>query len=209
VTQGSLWLFASTTFLIAVIPGPNVFFVLSQGLRSGFGAALGAIAGIALSPLVYLAVSVAGLSALLSKWPGALSGLRVAGAVYLIYLGGRMCWSALGAQGTGEPPADPASRRSGFVQGFLTSFSNPKTILYWTAFLPQFLDLARPVTPQLVLLGVLGIVMEMVVLLGYAGVATASRRHIGGPAFARRVDLFAGVFLVGLGIYLATLAKDL
>ena len=199
----SILVFASASVLVALSPGPNVFLVLSQGLRSGLGAVLKAIAGIELAPLIYLTISSLGLGYLLAMWPNSLSTIRLLGALYLAYIGFKMCRKALATPG-GSTSASLRGRTV-YAQGFLTSFSNPKTILYFSAFLPQFIDGSQPATPQLVTFGLVGVALEAVVLLGYGTIAAKTRHVVAGPAFARRIDLYAGAFLALLGAYLVWL----
>ena len=88
-------------------------------------------------------------------------------------------------------------------QGFLTHLSNPKAVLFWTALLPQFLDPAAPVTRQIVLLGLLGMVIDAVVLSAYAASAAAARHSLLTRSVRHWIDLAAGVFFVVAGILLA------
>lgn len=201
MTASSVWLFAGASLLIALSPGPNVMFVVAHGLRSGIETAARAILGLALAPFIYLAVTVAGLSVILNTWPGFFATLRVAGACYLVYLGVRMLWSLQVRSSLSESQVTSSS--SPVLQGFITSLSNPKTLLYWSAFLPQFIDQARSLSPQVAMLGILGIAIEVAVLLGYASLAARTRRHVAAPRFARLVDGFAGSLFVGVGVYFA------
>jgi homoserine/homoserine lactone efflux protein len=198
----TLVVFLGATLLVAMSPGPNTLLVISQALAAGMSRASLAIAGLALSSIAYLAATVTGLAALAAAWPVFFAAIQLAGVAYLLYLGVRMIVSA-GSVPTAEPADAP--RRSPVLQGFVTSSSNPKSILYWSAFLPQFVDRAQPVTQQLVLLGVLGTLLEVVVLLAYAFVAVQSRDRLVTRRFARTIDRLAGLYFVALAIYFGAL----
>ena len=107
---------------------------------------------------------------------------------------------------TGSERADRDARSSPALQGFLTSLSNPKSLLYWSAFLPPFLDPARSLTTQLITLGGLGILLEVCVLFGYTFVATTTRHYVASATRKRLLDAIAGIVFVGLGVYLVALS---
>jgi threonine/homoserine/homoserine lactone efflux protein len=197
----SIWLFAGATALVSLTPGPNVLFIVSQSVRSGFGKASWSVLGMAASPLLYLAVAVAGLSLLLESWPSLFLFLRLGGAAYLSYLGIRMLRSAFESNTKAMPVIDDAP----FLKGFATSFGNPKTLLYFSAFLPQFANPAHPLGPQLAELGLLGIGLEVVILLGYARLA-ATARWRRSTARLGNIEFATGLFFIALGIYLAVIA---
>jgi threonine/homoserine/homoserine lactone efflux protein len=206
-----LWVFASASAVIAVSPGPNTLLVFGHGLRTGFRAASFAILGITVAPLIYLAVTVVGLTALFQTWPVLYAAVCLAGAVYLIYLGCVLLLSvrhagtttASAGSATLSPGGRALSPRGLVVQGFVTSFSNPKTLLYFTAFLPQFVDPSRSLGPQFVLLAAIGMLIQIVVLLGYTALATATRGRLSPARFTRIVHGIAGFLFVVLGVWLA------
>lgn len=194
----SLLVFIGATLLIAASPGPNTFFVISTALSRGMSAATAATFGMILSSLVYLAFTVTGLTALMSAFPGVFTAIRLAGIAYLVYLGVRL----LAAAGQRDVAATVgASARSFLAQGFVTSFSNPKAIIYWSAFLPQFVDNTRAVVPQLLLFGLIGTLLELPVLVTYAAIAARSRERLVPPRFVTAIDRAAGAYFIALGLY--------
>jgi threonine/homoserine/homoserine lactone efflux protein len=201
MTAASIWLFVGASALVSLTPGPNVLFVVSQSMRSGLKNASWSIFGMAVSPLLYLAVAVAGLSLLLESWPNLFLFLRLGGAAYLSYLGARMLHGAFRS----NPDAAPVIDGAPFLKGFATSFGNPKTLLYFSAFLPQFADPAHPLGPQLAELGLLGIGLEVLILLGYARLA-ATARWRKSTARMGNIEFATGLFFIALGIYLAVIA---
>jgi threonine/homoserine/homoserine lactone efflux protein len=171
----------------------------SEGRRAGILSAF----AIATGTLVHIASVALGLTALLAAVPVAYEILRMAGAVYLMYLGIRMILRKGAVDGSSPPP--PASSWSVFRQGVLTNVLNPKVALFFLAFLPQFVDPARgPVVTQVVFLGLLfntsGTLVNVVVALGASGVAARVRESSGLQDIARKVT--GGIFIV-LGLRLA------
>ena len=150
-----VWLAA--TVLMCLSPGPNVFTTLSFALAR-VRAALRSVLGVAAASAVFLAVSALGVIAALAAASTAFFVVRAAGAAYLAYLGVRLLRAAL--HPTGSPAPVRLTTRP-FTQGFMTHISNPKAILYWGALLPQFIEPDRPVAGQVMLLGSLGIVIDV------------------------------------------------
>ncbi|MFO1427724.1 MAG: LysE family translocator [Steroidobacteraceae bacterium] len=221
MTSGTrIGLYALATLLICLTPGPNVLLVISLGLRDGVAAALRAVGGVALASLVYLAVAALGVVAALVASSTLFAVVRYAGAAYLVYLGLRLVAEGLrtrdgrrasgGGAGSGGNAgagggamADRAQASRPGWQGFLTHLSNPKAVLFWTALLPQFLDPAAPVTRQIVLLGLLGMLIDAAVLSAYAASAAAARHSLLTRTVRHWIDLAAGVFFTVAGILLA------
>jgi homoserine/homoserine lactone efflux protein len=198
ISTQTLLAFSAATLLFAMSPGPNTFFVISQAFTRGMSAAALAVAGLVLASVVYLAATVAGLVALMDAWPVVFNAIRLAGAIYIAYLGVRILRSP-GASLPADAQTD--SQRSPLLQGFVTGFSNPKAVLYWSAFLPQFLDQSQSATPQLVVLGILGALLEVPVLFAYAYIAMRSRGFLSSPRSSRVIDRLAGTYFVALGAH--------
>ena len=139
--------FVLTSLLLIVIPGPNIAFIVANSLSQGTRAGLLTVAGTASAGALLLVVAGAGLAAALTVVSGWVEWFRWLGVLYLVYLGVAQ-WRA--------EPVDlrlrPAARRSAAwlcSRGALMSLTNPKTLVFYAAFLPQFVDPARPVGPQL------------------------------------------------------------
>ena len=207
-----LGLYSAVTLLTCLSPGPNVLLMISTGLRSGSRAALSVVAGIMLASFVYLAVAAGGVIAAVTASPMLFAIIRYAGAAYLVYLGLRLIVAALrppaptaGAIGTAAAQTPPQGQF--FWQGFVTHISNPKAVLFWTAVLPQFIDATAPVTAQVVSLGLLGMLIDAVVLAAYGLSAAAARHSLLTAALARWLDLAAGVVFTVLGAMLALMHR--
>lgn len=163
----TLAVFAAAVVVFAAVPGPAVFYVvtrsISQGRRAG-GVSAGAVA---VGNLVHVAAATVGLSALLASSAVAFSVVKYVGAAYLVYLGVRALLSREHAQRTGQPAPQPLSRV--FREGVVVAVLNPKTALFFLAFLPQFVDPGRgSASAQLAVLGILLVAITVVSDFCYA-----------------------------------------
>ena len=204
---GHLALFAAAALALNAAPGPSNFYVLSRSLAQGTSAGLISALGLALGSLFHVGLAVAGLAALLRYAPAAYDAIRLAGAAYLVYLGVRL----LRQRDAGIAPVTHARRPIGrvLVDAALVEILNPKTALFFLAFLPQFVDpAAGPAAPQLLLLGLIVTLTALPcdALVALAGgraarlFADAARRH-----WPRRL---AGSTLIGLGLYAAAMRRE-
>jgi threonine/homoserine/homoserine lactone efflux protein len=192
----TLLLFALATFILTVSPGPGVIYVtartVAQGRRAGFVSMFAIEAG----EVVWIAAAATGVAALLATSVSALTLLRFVGAAYLIYLGVQR-WRH--AEDVAAPPRAELGRV--FAQGFLTQLFNPKVAVFFVAFLPQFLDTARPIAPQVALLGAIYIAIAVAVDATYVLSASAvSRRFRPGRTAQRRTARAAAATYVALGV---------
>ncbi len=171
-----LLLYLATWTVVALTPGPAVMYSMATATRSGLRGALAGICGIQAGNLVLFAAVALGLGALLSTANGLFTGLRIAGALYLFWLGGRV----LARSFQQHKPADPAQQEivdsRSALQGLLVQISNPKALLFVTALLPQFINPARPALIQFVVLVLTTVVVDALVLSSYALVAVLGAR---------------------------------
>jgi homoserine/homoserine lactone efflux protein len=196
-----LLLFAMTELLLSLTPGPAVLLVVSQGMRRGARISRRGGAGILAGNAIYFALSAAGLGALLLASKRVFDVLQLAGAAYLVLLGLKML--LLPSRGEESAAVPEAGGTSAFMQGLLTQLANPKAIVFFTALLPQFVDPARPVAMQFLILGVISILVELPVLLLYGYAADRGRAIYG--KHARPVERLAGACLVAAGARLAAM----
>jgi threonine/homoserine/homoserine lactone efflux protein len=152
IEPGTLWLFLVAVLALFLSPGPNMAFVLSHGIALGPRAGFAAGLGIAAADLLHTLCAATGVTALVAAWPPSFDLLRYAGALYLLWL----AWRAL-RSGSAHLPAQAG--RAGFAQvlrsAWLNNLVNPKALLFFMVFLPQFVDPARGSVPaQLAVLGV-------------------------------------------------------
>jgi threonine/homoserine/homoserine lactone efflux protein len=194
--------FAATTLVLLVVPGPSVLYITARGAAQGRRAGLVSVLGVNTGTLVHVGAAVAGISALLVTSSAAFSVVKLAGAGYLVYLGLRTMLGRAGVGGGGE--AGPRRLRRLYVDGMMVNLLNPKTALFFLALLPQFVDPASgPVWTQTLVLGLvvaaLGTVTEGTYALVSAWAGDWLRRRAEGRA-RRRGRFLEGGLLVGLGV---------
>jgi threonine/homoserine/homoserine lactone efflux protein len=144
--------FAAASLVLAATPGPGVLYIVTRTLAQGRAAGLASVIGVALGNFGNALAASLGLAALLAVSTAAFSVVKFAGAAYLIYLGFKALRSATPLVGDGLDRAAPAQRRI-LREAFIVALLNPKTALFFAAFLPQFIDPGRSVALQSVLFG--------------------------------------------------------
>src|ERR1700683_2332757 len=153
ISTPQLGFFLAAALLLAFTPGPGILYVMARTLSSGKPDGIASTLGTGVGGLVHVAVATAGLSALLAASARGFLLVKYIGALYLVFLGLR---SILGAHRvTGIPSLRPHGGRQAFLGGILTEALTVKTVLFFLAFTPQFVDHALPVAPQFTLLGLL------------------------------------------------------
>lgn len=202
-----LLLFAVTSILLAMTPGPAVLLVVSQGMKFGARQSIKGTLGILSGNAIYFALSAFGLGALLLASATVFQAIKWAGAAYLIFIGLKLLWSK-GESSLAQAQAAPV-QKSGrlFIQALITQLSNPKALVFFSALLPQFIITNEHVTLQFLVLGVISITMEFPVLVAYGWLAERGRRLLPTGRLAALPDRIAGVFLICTGISLATIHK--
>jgi homoserine/homoserine lactone efflux protein len=186
-------------FLFAATPGPAVLLTAGQAIARGFSAGMGVILGTQLGNLVYFVLSAAGLGAILATSETAFMVIKYAGAAYLIYLGVRTIRNAPRALAPVEPEKVPVWRHP-FTQGLLNQLANPKSILFWGAMFPQFVDYrADNLLIQFAILAVTGIIADILVLSSYAAIAARGGRFMASGRRAVWRERISGGALVIVG----------
>jgi threonine/homoserine/homoserine lactone efflux protein len=187
---------ASTLLIIA--PGPVVTLIIGNALAHGLKPALLNVIGSTFGLCGILALVALGLGQVAAEFSGAFEALRFVGAAYLLYLGARALLRR-SAAAEEQKPVPPA--HGFFLQGLMVSLSNPKTLLFFGAFLPQFIDAGSPYLPQVLLLGATFAVLAGLSDSIYAVMASRARAHL---ALKHRVlmDRIGGVMLLGGGLWL-------
>jgi threonine/homoserine/homoserine lactone efflux protein len=191
-------LFCAAALALIVVPGPAVTYVVAQSIDRGRRAGLVSVLGIACGGLVHVAAATAGLSALIASSASAFTVVKLAGAAYLIAIG------IVRIAGRGEKPAErePAPAQRLFVQGAVVNVLNPKTALFFLAFLPQFVDPSRgPVAAQAALLGTVFVLLAVLSDSTYAVVASALAGRIRASTRAQQIKRYvSGGIFVALGL---------
>lgn len=194
--------FLGAAILLTLAPGPDNLMVLALGAARGRLAGMAFGLGCALGCLSHTLLAALGVGALIAATPAAFGGLKLAGAAYLLWLGGQALRSR-GASGIEQTPsADPLVRL--FVRGLFANAINPKVVIFFLAFLPPFVDAGRgDVAFQFVQLGLL-FTLQAAVLFGLLGyfAGRAGQAFARTPSLARGLDRVAGLVFVGLGLRL-------
>ncbi|MFI0408977.1 LysE family translocator [Actinomadura sp. 3N508] len=205
----SLIAFAGAAVLIAMAPGPSTVVIMRESMRSGRRGGLAAVLGNETGVLVWGVAAAVGLSALLAASRLAYDGLRVAGAVVLVWFGARALWQARrgGSGGSVEVEAEGAGGGFSWSRcyrlGLVTNFANPKAGVFAVSFLPQFVPEGSPVPVVLVGFSVLWALIDLAWYAVVVWLVGAARRVLERPVVRRRLDQVSGVVLVGLGVRLA------
>lgn len=183
--------FVLASVLVLVIPGPTILLVCAQSLAHGMRGAWATVAGVALGDLVAITLALCGLGGLLAASAELFTMLKWGGAVYLLWMGVRM-WRRHDT----PQPLPPAPRRM-FRDAFAVTVANPKSIGFFIAFLPQFLDAGRPWAPQAAILAATFVALAALNAFGYAILAA----RLQGRLPVRRMRQAGGAVLVAAGLY--------
>jgi threonine/homoserine/homoserine lactone efflux protein len=192
-------LFAAASFALVIVPGPAVMFIVTRSLEQGRSAGVVSMLGVEAGGLVHVVAATVGLSALLASSAVAFSIVKYAGAAYLIWIGISKLRRRT-QDGELELPL-PRARGVLFREGLIVNVLNPKTAIFFLAFLPQFIDPDAAVAPQALLLGGTFIAVAVVSDGVYALLAgSLGERLRRSAAVRRRLDRVSGVVYIGLGL---------
>ena len=201
----SLWLgFLLAAILIAVSPGPGAAVAMSCGMRYGYAAALRSIFGLESALLIQLAIVAVGLGALLTASALAFDIVKFCGAAYLVWLGIQKWRTAPQELQDAKPPM---SSNALFVEGLLVNLANPKAIVFIAALTPQFIDPTRPQWLQFLIIAASMCTVDIVVMSGYALLATRLRHWLHDPKTLKAQNRFFGGVFVGAGLLLASTGR--
>lgn len=201
-----LWFaFALAAAAVIAIPGPTTLMVLGHTVSSGWRTGALSLIGVTLGDICAITLSVLGFSALLAASAEAFLAMKWLGAAYLVWLGIQL-WRA--------PPMDirpmaekRTSVRGAVVQTFIVTLLNPKGILFFAAFLPQFIDPARPLWPQVIVLMLTFDLLAAAIQGVYIIAMGRARNRIASPRVLKNMNRAGGAMLVGAGLFTATLKR--
>ncbi|MBC8027075.1 MAG: LysE family translocator [Steroidobacteraceae bacterium] len=194
-------LYLAAWTLVALSPGPAVMFAMSQAARHGMRGAAAGTAGILLGHFVCFLLVAFGLAALLASVNGAMTAIRIVGALYLMYLGVRMILSK-----PREPATLPEAARKAnggiALHGLLVQLTNPKNLMFVLAFLPQFIAPDRALLPQLGIMLTVTVVIDAICLLAYAQIAARGARALKKSRALMWIERTFGAALIVFGVRL-------
>jgi threonine/homoserine/homoserine lactone efflux protein len=201
--HGTLLIFFAAALVVAVTPGPGIFYVAARTLDGGRSEGIASSFGTGLGGLVHVIAGAVGVSALVMASAEAFSLLKLAGAAYLIWLGIKTFRTA--GQATESLTTEAAGSRRAFREGVIVEALNPKTAAFFLAFIPQFVDPAHGgVAAQFVALGLVSVVLNTLADVIVTFLASNARASlIGRPLLIRRLREGSGLVLCGLGATLA------
>ncbi len=201
------WLaFVVAALLISVSPGAGVVSCLAAGLRFGFARGVWNVFGLIAGLMFVMVVAAAGLGALLATSTLAFTIMKWLGAAYLVWLGVQQ-WRAPAVALDPDGATLGATRRELVVRGFLVNATNPKSVIFMLAVLPQFIDPARPQVVQYAVCGATLCASDLVVMSAYTAFAAKALRLLRKPSQVRALNRAFGGLLVSMGALLATFKR--
>ena len=196
VNWDTYWLYVLTEMALSLSPGPAVMLIIACGLAHGARRSTYASLGILSANALYFAVSATALGAVLATSRPFFTAVKWLGAAYLVYVGVAAVF--------GRPSPITVSQASGsnapralYLSGLTLQLANPKTLVFFVAILPQFVDARLPIGAQMVWLAAGSIVPEFFILAGYGWLASRARRIATDERYARWTDRIAGVLVLG------------
>jgi threonine/homoserine/homoserine lactone efflux protein len=204
-------LFVAAALVLLVVPGPSVLYIVARSIEGGRTAGFVSVLGVQTGAILHIAFATLGLSAILASSAVAFSVVKWLGAAYLVWLGLRQIFGR--DEGDDEVAVGPARLSRVFSQGVIVNILNPKTALFFLAFLPQFVDPSRGAAwTQILLLGATFVILALcsdglyALLSGTAG--GWLRRKMKGASFRRGQRFISGGILIALGAVAAVSGKD-
>src|SRR5690242_5742591 len=208
--MNSQWIiFLSITAVLTITPGADTALVTRNTIARGRLAAFFTTLGICLGCMTHATLSALGLAAVLNRSEALFNAVKLAGAVYLIYIGASSIWSAIrGREPKPETIRKPESfatrqRFRSFAEGLFTNLLNPKVMLFYFTFLPQFIAPGEPLLKKSLLLALIHVAMGLVWLTVFASLLHTMRGIFSRSAIRRRLEAVTGGLLIAFGLKLA------
>ncbi len=199
--------FIASAFVLIIVPGPTNMVIVSSSMKHGFKSSIWTVAGAALSHTLFLSITCLGLAAVLLASAQIFEIIRWFGVLYLIWLGIKLLISKDTQFHTGNKPVK-TSAHSLFLQGLTVNTTNPKALIFYSAFFPPFINPKLLVTPQLIILGSTFIMIFLIVALFHGYIADRIRILFSKPEHIILQNRISGVFLIGAGLLLATVKRN-
>lgn len=202
-------LFALSVFLLSVTPGPDMAYVIGQSVANGRRSGIISAAGVALGSCTHAVASAAGLTALITASPLMFTIIKYLGAAYLMYLGSKMVLGTFAKQTTEHCEAEPVKTKANFTnllsKGFITTLTNPKVLLFFISFFPQFISSGgEHHTASFLILGMTYALIAFLTDLTFAILAGSAAGALSqNKALQKIFDRIVGVTFIGLGLRLA------
>jgi homoserine/homoserine lactone efflux protein len=203
----SVWVtYFLATIILSVTPGPGVFSSISSGLHHGFRLGMWNAVGMQIGSLIWVSIVALGLGAILIASEAVFTAVKWIGVVYLIYLG-VVTWRARPRTFVEEADDNARTPREVFTRGFLVNITNPKGIIFFAAIFPQFIDVARPLAMQYVILALTTFIVDLVLMMGYTALAAKVFAVMRDERHLKWVNRTLGGTFVAAGVALASFRR--
>jgi len=206
VNWDTYWLYVLTEAALSLSPGPAVMLVIAYGLTQGARRSVFAALGILSANAFYFVLSATALGAVLVASQSFFVAVKWIGAAYLVYVGLSALLGRPSPITVSNANTRPRSRRAIYLSGLTLQLANPKTLIFFVAILPQFVDPRLAVAPQMAWLAAGSIVPELFILAGYGYLASRAARIAADPRYARVTDRVAGVLVLGAAALVLSVA---
>jgi threonine/homoserine/homoserine lactone efflux protein len=206
VNWDTYWLYVLTEAALSLSPGPAVMLVIAYGLTQGARRSVPATLGILSANAVYFAISATSLGALLVSSRTFFFAIKWLGAAYLLYLGSRALFGRPSPITASDRTARGSSWRSVYASGLTLQLANPKTLIFFVAILPQFVDPRLPIGAQMAWLAAGSVVPEFFILAGYGFLASRAAHIATDPRYARWTDRIAGALVLAAAALVLSVA---
>ncbi|ARN19952.1 LysE family translocator [Piscinibacter gummiphilus] len=200
-------LYAAAVLVLTLTPGPAVLMCVTNGVNHGARLTLASALGSITAVLGIMACSAVGLGAVLAASETLFHAIKWAGAAYLIYIGITTFRSSASSFDVPDQARSAGTVRALYVQGLLVGASNPKALLFFTAFFPQFIDPLAPRMPQFLAMGATFVAFELTCLMVYATFAARLAPWLRERGRARLFNRVSGATFIGAGFLLATIRR--
>jgi homoserine/homoserine lactone efflux protein len=193
-----------TTLVVVLSPGPAALAVTAEAASNGFKKSTLVILGIASANVVFFILSATGIITLIIASQTLFNLIKWIGVAYLLYLGFTAVFSQSGPLSIQTSKNKPSKTYKIFIRGFVLEISNPKALLYFSALLPQFVDINVPVVPQLIILCFITMILDLVCYSLYGYLGFKSRGKFIKPIIIKLINRSAGAMLIFAGLKMAT-----
>jgi homoserine/homoserine lactone efflux protein len=197
VNWDTYWLYVLTEMALSLSPGPAVMLIIACGLAHGARRSTWASLGILSANAIYFAISATALGAVLAASREFFTAVKWLGAAYLVYVGLSALFGRPSPITMSKATARSSARRDLYLAGLTLQLANPKTLIFFVAILPQFVDARLPIGAQMAWLAAGSIIPEFFILAGYGWLASRARRIATDPRYARWTDRIAGALVLG------------
>jgi len=206
ISLETLILFFMTTLVVVLSPGPAALAVTAEAASSGFKRSTLVILGVASANIVFFILSATGIITLIIASQALFSLIKWVGVAYLLYLGFSAIFSESGPLSIQSSKKENKAYKV-FMRGFILEISNPKALLYFSALLPQFIDIHEAIIPQLIILCLITLVLDLVCysLYGYLGFKSIGKFI--KPIIIRTINRSAGAMLIFAGLKMASVER--